>query len=113
MTDMTSLDRLTAQAHSRFPEQHYAKVTNDLRNIEQRELRPGDVIYERRWGLRLLWSPKGGNYTQQEKESLVGFYTIPDYEDFVDMCLNEAYTPADDCVEPDHPDAWPRLLGFV
>ena len=76
---MTSLDRLTALAHSRFPKQHYAKVTCDLNNIEQRELRPGDVIYQRRGGLRLYWSPKGDNYTQQEKDCLL--YTSPSPRD--------------------------------
>jgi len=110
---MTTLQQLTAEAHSRFPEQHYVKVTYDLRNTKQRELRAGDVVYQERDGLRFYWEPKGGNYTQEDKESLAGFYTIPDFEDFEDMCLNEAYTPADDYVEPDHPDAWPRLLGFV
>tara|TARA_A200000113_G_C8697901_1_gene300897 strand:+ start:310 stop:642 length:333 start_codon:yes stop_codon:yes gene_type:complete len=110
---MTTLQQLTAEAHSRFPEQHYVKVTYDLFNTKQRELRAGDVIYRERYGLRFYWEPKGGNYTPEDKESLAGFYTIPDFEDFEDMCLNEAYTPADDYVEPDHPDAWPRLLGFV
>lgn len=110
---LDTLDRLTAEAHLRFPEQHYVKVTYDLSNTKQRELCPGDVIYQQRDGLRLYWEPKGGNYTQQDKESLAGFYTIPDFEDFESMCLDEAYTPADDYVEPDHPDAWPRLLRAV
>lgn len=110
---MTTLQQLTAEAHARFPEQHYAQVTYDLSNTKQRQLRAGDVIYQQRDGLRFYWEPKGGNYTQDEKDRLAGFYTIPDFEDFESMCLDEAYTPADDHVEADHPDAWPRLLGFV
>jgi len=110
---MDTLDRLTAEAHLRFPAQHYVKVTYDLSNTKQRELRPGDVIYQQRDGLRLYWLPKGGNYTQQDKESLAGFYTIPDFEDFESMCLDQALTPAEDYVEADHPDAWTRLLRAV
>ena len=110
---MNTLQKLTAEAHSRFPEQHYVNVTYDISNTKQRDLRPGDVIYQKRDGLRFYWEPTGANYTQEEKESLAGFYTIPDFEDFEVMCNCEAYTPADDYVEADHPDAWPRLLGFI
>lgn len=113
LNKMTTLQKLTAEAHFRFPNQDYVQVTYDLSNTKQRDLRAGDVIYQQRDGLRLYWVPQGGNYTQDEKESLAGFYTVPDFEDFESMCLDEAYTPADDHVEADHPDAWPRLLGGV
>jgi hypothetical protein len=30
-----------------------------------------------------------------------------------EMCLDQAYTPAGDYVEPDHPDSWPAILGAI
>jgi len=78
-------------------------------------LKPGDISRDKRTGrLRLYWQPVGGNYTEEEKESLAGFYEIPCMGELEEMTFDSlALTPSEDCVEPDHPDSWLRLLGMI
>jgi len=64
--------------------------------------------------LELWWLPTGGNYSDAEAISLAGWYPVPATADVEDWCLGSvAETPDGQTVEPDHPDAWPRLLGLI
>ena len=64
--------------------------------------------------LEYWWLPRGRNYTEAEALSLAGWFEVPAAGDVETWCLGStAETPAGDTVEPDHPDAWPRLLGLV
>jgi len=64
--------------------------------------------------LELWWLPRGGNYTEADALSLAGWYEVPQADDIESQCLGSvALTPCEDAVEPDHPDAWPRLLGLI
>jgi len=64
--------------------------------------------------LEYWWLPRGGNYPEGEALSLTGWYEVPQADDIENQCLGSvALTPCDDPVEPDHPDAWPRLLGLI
>ena len=64
--------------------------------------------------LEYWWLPRGGNYPEGEALSLTGWYEVPQADDLEDQCLGSvALTPCGDSVEPDHPDAWPRLLGLI
>lgn len=64
--------------------------------------------------LELCWLPQGGNYPFREATELAGWYEIPTLGDVESWCLGStAETPCGDTVEPDHPDAWPRLLGLI
>jgi|TARA_R100000084_G_scaffold1160_1_gene856 hypothetical protein len=64
--------------------------------------------------LSFCWMPKGENYSEAEALSLWGWYPVPSAGDVERWCLGSlAETPAGDSVEPDHPDAWPRLLGLI
>jgi hypothetical protein len=41
-------------------------------------------------------------------------YDTPDLCELRDMVLDSiAYTPDEDTVEPDHPDSWLFILGFI
>ena len=93
-------------------DQYPALVTHDLYDTSKK-LQAGDVIMTKQGVLRLYWKPTGGNYTADEKHDLAGFYDVPEMVDIEIMCNDVACTPAEDCVEPDHPDAWPRLLGII
>ena len=79
------------------------------------QLKPGAISRDKRTGrLRLYWQPVGGNYTAEEKESLAGFYEIPSMGELEEMTFDSmALTPAEDAVEPDHPDSWLRLLYMI
>jgi hypothetical protein len=64
--------------------------------------------------LEMWWLPRGGNYPDGDAFSLAGWYPIPAAADVESWCLGSvAETPCGDSVEPDHPDAWPRLLGLI
>jgi hypothetical protein len=64
--------------------------------------------------LEYWWLPRGGNYSEADALALAGWYEVPQADDLEDQCLGSvALTPCEDAVEPDHPDAWPRLLGLV
>ncbi|MEL0151699.1 MAG: hypothetical protein VW779_00650 [Halieaceae bacterium] len=64
--------------------------------------------------LSFCWMPKGSNYSDGDAIQLWGWYPIPSAGDVERWCLGSAAeTPAGDTVEPDHPDAWPRLLGLI
>lgn len=64
--------------------------------------------------LELWWLPQGGNYPFGDAIALAGWYEVPALADVERWCLGSvAETPSGDRVEPDHPDAWPRLLGAI
>lgn len=64
--------------------------------------------------LELWWLPHGGNYPFGDAIALAGWYEVPALADVERWCLGSvAETPSGDRVEPDHPDAWPRLLGVM
>jgi hypothetical protein len=64
--------------------------------------------------LEFWWLPQGGNYPDSEAFALAAWYPIPAACDVEGWCLGSvAETPCGDSVEPDHPDAWPRLLGLI
>jgi hypothetical protein len=64
--------------------------------------------------LEFWWLPRGGNYPFADAMALAGWYPVPAMADVEDWCLGSlAETPCGDSVEPDHPDAWPSLLGLV
>lgn len=64
--------------------------------------------------LEYWWLPRGGNYSDSEALSLAGWYEVPQADEIESHCLGSvALTPCEDAVEPDHPDAWPRLLGLI
>lgn len=64
--------------------------------------------------LEYWWLPRGGNYPFGDAIALAGWYEVPALADVERWCLGSvAETPSGDRVEPDHPDAWPRLLGAI
>lgn len=64
--------------------------------------------------LELWWLPQGCNYPFGDAIALTGWYEVPALADVERWCLDSvAETPSGDRVEPDHPDAWPRLLGAI
>lgn len=74
----------------------------------------GSVYRNKRGILRCYWIPTGGNYPAQEKEDLQDWYDIPTNEDIEEQSFDSiAFTPAEDEVEPDHPDSWLRILGLI
>jgi hypothetical protein len=79
------------------------------------QLKAGDITKDKRTGLlRIYWEPVGGNYTAEEKDTLAGFYEIPCMGELEEMSFDSlALTPAEDSVEPDHPDSWLSLLGMI
>jgi hypothetical protein len=64
--------------------------------------------------LEFWWLPQGGNYSESDAIELAGWYPVPTFADVQEWTLDSvAETPCGDTVEPDHPDAWLRLLGIV
>jgi hypothetical protein len=64
--------------------------------------------------LEFWWLPRGGNYCDADAITLAGWYPVPCLADVEAWALDSvAETPCGDSVEPDHPDAWPRLLGVI
>jgi len=63
--------------------------------------------------LWLYWIPQGRNYREQW-DDLVGWYQVPTMAEVEDWTFSDTVpTPADDDLEPDHPDSWLRLLGLI
>jgi hypothetical protein len=63
--------------------------------------------------MSLFWMPQGDNY-EEEFDDLVGWYEIPCNGDIEEWTFDSVCpTPAEDEVEPDHPDSWLALLGLV
>lgn len=78
------------------------------------QLKAGDITRDKHGRLSIYWEPAGGNYTEEEKHSLAGFYEVPCMGDLEEMTFDSmALTPAEDTVEPDHVDSWLRLLGLI
>jgi len=78
------------------------------------QLKAGDIARDKHGRFRLYWEPVGGNYTDEEKHTLAGFYEVPCMGELEEMSFDSmALTPAEDCVEPDHPDSWLSLLGLI
>ena len=76
--------------------------------------RSGSVYKDKHGVLQCYWKPEGGNYTEEDKDSLQGWYEIPSNEDIEEWAFDSVcFTPGDDEVEPDHPDSWLRLLGLI
>ena len=73
------------------------------------------AIARRDGELALYWLPSAeGGTDLMAAMDLAGWYPIPAAGDVERWCLGStAETPAGDHVEPDHPDAWPRLLGLI
>jgi hypothetical protein len=70
------------------------------------------AVRKKKGVLMYYWIPKGRNY--RHEQDLIGWYEVPTMENieewtFDSICL----TPADDEVEPDHPDSWLSLLGLI
>ena len=63
--------------------------------------------------LWLYWIPQGANY-RATFDDLVGWYQVPTLEEVESWTFSDTVpTPADDDLEPDHPDSWLRLLGLI
>jgi hypothetical protein len=63
--------------------------------------------------LWMYWMPQGRNYRDQY-DDLVGWYQVPLLEELEQWAIDSTCpTPAEDDLEPDHPDSWLRLLGLV
>ena len=79
------------------------------------DLKAGDITKSKRTGrLSLYWEPVGGNYTAEVKHILAGFYEVPCMGELEEMTFDSmALTPAEDAVEPDHPDSWLMLLSLI
>lgn len=74
----------------------------------------GSVYRDKHGVLQCYWKPEGGNYTEEDKDSLQGWYEIPSNEDIEEWAFDSVcFTPGDDEVEPDHPDSWLRLLYLI
>jgi len=74
----------------------------------------GNVYKNKRGVLRCYWIPAGGNYSSQDQDELTGWYDVPTLEDIEEQSFDSvAFTPAEDEVEPDHPDSWFSILGLI
>jgi hypothetical protein len=61
----------------------------------------------------VYWMPQGDNY-DEEFDDLVGWYEVPTMEEIEEWTFDSVCpTPAEDEVEPDHPDSWLSLLGLI
>lgn len=73
----------------------------------------GAVKRSQSGSLWLYWIPQGGNY-RATFDDLVGWYQVPTLEEVEQWTFSDTVpTPADDDLEPDHPDSWLRLLGLI
>jgi len=76
--------------------------------------KPGSIYKNKRGTYRYYWVPSGGNYNEEDKFDLTGWYDIPCLEDLEEWTFDSyAFTPSEDEVEPDHPDSWLRLLYLI
>jgi hypothetical protein len=68
----------------------------------------GSVYRNKRGILRCYWEPVC------EDKDLEGWYDIPTNEEIEEWSFDSVcFTPADDEVEPDHPDSWLSILGLI
>ena len=73
----------------------------------------GAVKRSQSGSLWFYWIPQGQNYRDQWGD-LVGWYQVPTLEEVEQWTFSDTVpTPADDDLEPDHPDSWLRLLGLI
>jgi hypothetical protein len=73
----------------------------------------GAVYKNKRGKLRIFWMPQGANY-RGDFDDLVGWYDVPTMEEIEEFTFDSVcLTPAEDDVEPDHPDSWLSLLGLI
>lgn len=73
----------------------------------------GSCYRSKRGKLRIYWIPAGRNY-RNERDSLTGWYDVPTLEDVEEWTFDSTCpTPAEDDVEPDHPDSWLSILGLI
>jgi len=90
------------------------QLTPNYDSIQDGVPKAGSIYLNKCGVYRYYWIPEGDNYTDEEKGDLQGWYDIPLNEDIEDWCFDScAFTPAEDEVEPDHPDSWLRLLGLI
>ena len=98
-------------------EQYQADINFDPKGIVLGKLETypkNGSVYCSKGILMLYWIPAGGNYSEEDKDALQGWYEVPCNEDVEEWALDSsALTPAYDDVEPDHPDSWLSLLGLI
>ena len=108
-----------------FPEedrdkQFEAEVNYDPEN--DKRPKSGSVYRTKRGELMLYWEPSeehpqyGPDENGMSYSYLVeGWYKVPTNGEVEEECLGEvALDPCGETeLEPDHPDAWPRLLGLI
>tara|TARA_A100001201_G_scaffold1410_4_gene3542 strand:+ start:407 stop:763 length:357 start_codon:yes stop_codon:yes gene_type:complete len=70
--------------------------------------RTGSVYLDPYGVMRSYWIPSSASDLDLE-----GWYDVPTMGEMEEMCLDQAYTPAGDYVEHDHPDGWPAILGAI
>jgi hypothetical protein len=74
----------------------------------------GDIFKNKQGKFQCYWKPAGGNYTEEDKSALAGWYEVPTNGDIEEWCFDSCCpTPVGDEVEPDHPDSWVRILGLI
>ena len=92
-------------------EQYQADINYDPKKfrLDDEETHPvTGSVFSRRGKLRCYWKPEYGD------ESLEGWYDVPLNEDIEEQIFDSiAFTPAEDEVEPDHPDSWLSILGLI
>jgi hypothetical protein len=98
-------------------EQYQAEINFDPKGVVLGKLDTypkNGSVYRTKGTLSLYWKPTGGNYSQEDKDALQGWYDIPCNEDIEEWTMDSVcFTPGDDEVEPDHPDSWLSLLGLI
>lgn len=108
-----------------FPEGEQDKQFQAEVNYDPQKNAPpksGSVYRNKRGVLRIYWEPSeehpeycpdenGMSYAYQVE----GWFDVPTNEEVEEQCLGEvALDPTGETeLEPDHPDAWPRLLGLI
>ena len=93
-------------------EQFPAEVNYDpnLYNPEDENTHPitGCVFKDPKGKLQCYWKPEA------VEDSLEGWYPVPSNGDIEEWALDSTgLTPADDEVEPDHPDSWLTILALI
>jgi hypothetical protein len=87
-------------------EQFQAEVNYDGKQGERPKT--GHVYRNKQGILRCYWIPKYGD------KQLEGWYDVPTNEEIEEQSFDSiAFTPAEDEVEPDHPDSWLSILGLI
>lgn len=98
----------TEEAECQYP----AEVNYNKQNFNPRDAstypKRGSVCMNLHGILLAYWIP-----LNSADADLEDWYDVPTMGEMESMCLEEAYSPAGDCVEPDHPDSWPSILGVI